>query len=92
MRCTIIRPDGDLKQEKWEFNLVVDTRPRIYFDYYAFSTRLSTRHNKWHRQNYWSRLFNRESTLKTPPNIPPDVKEEMYSYFKEAIAKLPIEN
>ena len=93
MRVEIIRPDGDLKREVWVFSLHIGyVSPRITFDSFSFQTRESTRHRTWIWQNHWERLNPGNSTIKSPPDIPPDVESEMHTRFQIAIKTIPIIN
>ena len=91
MRTEIIRPNGDLKREVWEFSLSVSySSPYIYFDSYSFQTKESPRHKKWTRQTHWERLHRRDNNIDNPP-LPTDVEAEMRQRFQEYIMTLPIQ-
>ena len=90
MNIEIIRANGDLKREVWDFSLDVSYgSPCIYFDDYSFQTKESTRHRKWLKQTHWTRLMRRDNNIDNPP-LPSDVKAEMLSRYQESILTLPI--
>ena len=90
MRAEIILPNGDLKREVWEFELVLDFSGRntIYLSRYSFQTKETTRH-KWKVQTNWDRLFRRSSNIETP-TIPIAVEEQVRHEFIEIVRKIPI--
>jgi len=91
MRIEIIRPDGDLKRELWEFGIFLDFgREGIRLDRYMFQTRKSTRHKNWNMQTRWQRVFKRENNIANPP-LPADVEKEMRQQCQNIIANLPVE-
>ena len=91
MKAEIVRNIGDLKREVWVFTLSVGIgSPCIYFDYYSFQTRESTRHRTWVRQTKWERLDRRSNNI-DKTSIPEDVKSEMYSQFQSQIKELVIQ-
>ncbi len=90
MNLEVIRADGDLKREVWNFSLNIGyDSPRIYFDYYAFQTRPTTRYKKWYSQTHWGRLEHRENNTNCPP-LPSDVEAEMRKRYQETIMRIPI--
>lgn len=90
MNIQIIRPDGDLKREVWDFALYVNFHPDcIAFNYYSLQTRETTRHRIWKHQTNWERLERRNRTIDKPP-LPPDVEKEMREKFSEMVKALPI--
>lgn len=89
-RIEIIRHHGDLKREVWGFDLNIEVSSScIYFDYYSFQIKESTRHRKWGAQTHWERLMSRNNNIDRP-TIPPDVEAEMRSHYQEYIKSIPI--
>ena len=90
-RLEIIKPDGDLKREKWvfEIRLSIGRDGYISFDYFGFETRPTRRHRKWTVQNQWSRFSLRDSTMPEPV-IPPDIEVRIRELYKAMIRRLPI--
>jgi hypothetical protein len=91
MNIQIIRPDGDLKREVWNFSLYISwgSDKKIYFDHYSFQTKESTRHRVWKPQTNWGRLTRQNNTIDEPP-LPADVEKEMREKFSEMVKALPI--
>ena len=90
MRITIIKPNGDLKREVWEFELSVSfSGGCIYLKYYSFDSKETTRHKKWVSQTHWARLFGRDNTMEKPP-IPSDVESDVRKKYQDFILTLPI--
>jgi len=89
MNLEIIRPNGDLKREVWNFNLNVGWTgsPCIYFSYYSFQARDTTQH-KWVKHTHWDRL-RRDNNIDSPP-LPSDVEAEARAYFQKQVGELPI--
>lgn len=90
MNIEIIRPNGDLKRERWTFSLVVGWADDsiIYLDTYRFETRETLRHKKWHSQTQWDRLDNRRNTMKTPLLFADVVAEARHIFAKQVEASI----
>jgi len=88
MRLEIIRPNGDLEREVWQFNLNLGLTgsPCIYLQYYSFQTRGTKRH-KWVEQTHWQKIDRRYNNISDPP-LPPDVEDEMRKRYQEYILTL----
>lgn len=91
MNIEVIRPDGDLKRERWTFSLVVDWANNgiIYLNTYNFETRETLRHKKWQKQTNWDRLDKRTNNIDSPPLLE-DVITEARRFFAKQIEALPI--
>jgi hypothetical protein len=90
MRIEIILPDGDLRREIWEFSISIDSCACIYFDYYSYQTRESTRKRLWHKQTHWDRLDGRNNNISRPV-LPPGIEADMRKRYQEYILTLPIQ-
>jgi hypothetical protein len=89
MSIEIVREDG-LSRQRWVFSPFIRFgNDGIYFDYYIVEAKESPLHKKWIRQSYWSRLMQRENTLKEPP-LPADVDRELYDRLSKYIFSLKI--
>lgn len=90
MNTEIIRPDGDLKREVWNFSIVIDHSGRnsITLQYYSFQTKETKRH-KWKAQTHWTRYDRRSNNIDIPP-IPLDVDKEIHGIYQKFISTLPI--
>ncbi len=87
---TVIRYDGDLKREVWDFTLYISwVSSCIYFESYSFQTKKTTRYKSWEKQTHWVRLEHRNNNIDKPP-LPPDVEVEVRSRYQEYILTLPI--
>lgn len=93
MKIEIIRQNGDLKREVWEFALHVDysNRASIYLQFYAFQTKETARHRKWVSQTHWQRYDKRQNNIDFPP-IPLDVDKEVHERYKQFIDTVNIEH
>ena len=90
MQIEIVRPDGDLKCEVWDFWLYIAFEDgNIYLDNYQFQTRESSRRKKWTTQTRWSRLEPRVSTV-AKPTVPPDVADEVKTRLAAWVSTLRI--
>ena len=90
MRVEIIKPDGDLKREEWIFSLSVShSSPCIYFDHFSFQTKESLRHKNWIKQTHWDRLDRRYNNIEAP-EIPDEIKKDMFERYRAFILTLPI--
>lgn len=73
MRTEVIQNIGDLRRERWVFDLSIGiSRDTLYLDHYAFETKESNRHRKWQTQTHWDRLMRRENNVDKPP-LPQDI-------------------
>ncbi len=91
MRIEVVRNDGDLKREVWQFFLNIDYgRSVIRFERYALEER-ATKRRIWQNKGLWDKIDLRlyHSTVQNPP-LPADVEAEARQRFAEAVAKLPI--
>lgn len=89
MRIEVIRPDGDLKREVWEFSFGESDPPRITLDSYSLQAKESKRHKKWLMPTHWERLFGRDNNIEAPP-LPSDVENEVHLRLQEIVKSIPI--
>ena len=90
MNIEVIRPSGDLKREVWQFSLFVDfARSGIYFNYYSFQTKETTKHRNWTQQTHWTRLDRRSNNIPKPP-LPSDVEKELRQTIADNFKEVPI--
>ena len=92
MNIEITQPDGELKRETWTFWLHIDIgggEGKIFLDSYKLEMRDSTRRKKWHTEDQWQRLFNRDNTIHTPP-LPEKVKNVARDRFAHKVSQLEI--
>jgi len=92
MRIEIVRPDGDLKREVWEFDLCLSYHPAcIYFESYVLQTKESKRKRIWQGLTWWVRLPYHFKTNNIPiAPLPIDVEAEMRKRYQDYILTLPI--
>jgi len=90
MNIEVIRLSGDLKREVWRFSFFADyARSGIYFNYYSFQTKETTRHKNWLQQTHWARLDRRGNNIDKPP-FPGDVEKELRQKIADNIKEVPI--
>lgn len=91
MNLEVIRPDGDLKRERWRFFLQVDFSHYscIYLDDYAFQTKRTTRCRIWDTETHWNRTNCQFSNIPEAP-LSLDVEAEARERFANLVKLMPI--
>ncbi len=89
MNVEVIRGDNT-QRERWEFELNCSFfgSDEIRWGFYTKESK-RPRQRIWRRDGYWSRLFQRDMTIKNPP-LPLDVVSEMREEFSRKVIALPM--